>query len=259
MAREAGFELARKGLFWLAVAAFALLVLLSGLGTLWYDRAADAQLPDDAVGVGVIGMVGGAKRCVGTLEQASQALGFSCPKALCAARVLAANCSALPRGTVKTANHGCSGFSSFLSVSFEISATRRKVCYYSDSDSDSDSDSEPKMSQEPLLVGVEAWDGQARYCSGTSARISAGRVQTECIGPIDLTACDLEHPEQSQPQLGGPPLACFIINYCEVCCPEVPPDCSDKPDGYPGYECARPAPDNINPCVCRARRWSCGD
>jgi len=244
VAREPAFELARSRALWLAV---AVLVLFCGLGTVWYDRAADAQLPVDPVGVGVVGVLDGANRCVGTLEQASQALGFSCPKALCAARVLAANCRALPRGMLKTATHGCAESSALQGVSFELSATRRKVCFYA----------QQKKWDEPQLVGVDAWDDQARYCSGTAARISAGRVRTECIGPIDSTACDLEHPEQSQPQLGGPPRACFLINSCEVCCPDVAPDCSDKPDGYPGYECARPAPDNINPCVCRAGRWSC--
>ena len=97
VAREPAFGLALNRAFWLAV---AVLVLFSGLGTVWYDRAADAQLlGDDFVGVGVVGVVDGANRCVRTLEQVSQALGFSCPKALGAAQVLAMNSATTWRAT----------------------------------------------------------------------------------------------------------------------------------------------------------------
>ncbi|HVW24923.1 MAG TPA: hypothetical protein VHC69_06105 [Polyangiaceae bacterium] len=41
------------------------------------------------------------------------------------------------------------------------------------------------------------------------------------------------------------------------CCPVPPPDCTNKPDGYPGYGCT-PAPRSFCSCTCEGGKWSCG-
>jgi hypothetical protein len=41
------------------------------------------------------------------------------------------------------------------------------------------------------------------------------------------------------------------------CCPDPAPDCSDEPDGFPGYACTPPT----NPycsCSCQGHVWWCG-
>lgn len=41
-----------------------------------------------------------------------------------------------------------------------------------------------------------------------------------------------------------------------ACCPEPAPDCSDKPDGYPGYHCV--SRDNqYCSCACQSAKWTC--
>jgi hypothetical protein len=42
-----------------------------------------------------------------------------------------------------------------------------------------------------------------------------------------------------------------------LCCPDPVPDCTGKPDGYPGYHCV--ARDNhFCSCACNGGQWSCG-
>ena len=43
----------------------------------------------------------------------------------------------------------------------------------------------------------------------------------------------------------------------EPCCPKTPPDCSTKPDGYPGYGCT-PSPGSFCSCTCEGGQWLCG-
>jgi hypothetical protein len=205
-----------------------------------YGPFADHELPDEPVGVGVVGKGGS---CVGTLAQVADALGFSCPKTICAAQVLASNCQALPGDTLKTTTVGC-----WKGVSFEISPTRRKACYYQSQE----------RRREDQLVSAEVWDDEARFCGGRATHLSAGPIP-ECLEPLVTILCDLAHPEQSQLTTGMPPRACFngLLNSCEVCCPDATPDCSHNPDGYPGSECTPAAPHNLWTCDCRAGRWDC--
>lgn len=52
---------------------------------------------------------------------------------------------------------------------------------------------------------------------------------------------------------------------CAPCCAATPPDCSDKPDGYPGYKCTVAAGSSGGnsisaydcDCDCRSGLWSC--
>jgi hypothetical protein len=41
------------------------------------------------------------------------------------------------------------------------------------------------------------------------------------------------------------------------CCSKTAPDCSNKPDGYPGYGCT-PSPGSFCACTCERGQWLCG-
>jgi hypothetical protein len=43
----------------------------------------------------------------------------------------------------------------------------------------------------------------------------------------------------------------------EPCCPEATPDCTSKPDGYPGFACT-PNPGSFCSCTCEQGGWLCG-
>lgn len=63
----------------------------------------------------------------------------------------------------------------------------------------------------------------------------------------------------SAPAPGGRPKDCvdeFNSGTPAPCCPDPPPDCSAKPDGYPGYHCV----DRHNQfcsCKCNLGQWMC--
>jgi hypothetical protein len=210
------------------------------------------SFPEDAGAAGY--EAGGAPSCGGTLEEVADLWGFSCPKDLCAANVLASDCSALPSGTQKT-SYTDYGFDD-KRISFELSPTRRKVCYYSSDEHDGVS----------LLIAAEAWDDQASFCDGAFAQIRGGQHWPRFADPAfdeqDVrTLCDLAHPEQGQRDDGTPPRACYnrFGHSCEACCPKPVPDCSDKPNGFPGYECTPADPGNASycSCSCNGNTWQC--
>ena len=79
-------------------------------------------------------------------------------------------------------------------------------------------------------------DGTTETATPDVATAADGLDAGECIG------------------LGGIP-AGGGVNY-QPCCPNTPPDCSDKPDFYPGYLCV-PAPQSYCGCACQSGRWEC--
>jgi hypothetical protein len=57
-----------------------------------------------------------------------------------------------------------------------------------------------------------------------------------------------------------PTLLCrdaFAGGVLRLCCPDPAPDCTDKPDGYPGYECVL-REDQFCSCMCSRGQWWCG-
>lgn len=48
----------------------------------------------------------------------------------------------------------------------------------------------------------------------------------------------------------------FGGNQPARCCPDPPPDCTSKPDGYPGYACV-PPPASFCSCSCQGGMWQC--
>jgi hypothetical protein len=61
------------------------------------------------------------------------------------------------------------------------------------------------------------------------------------------------------PPDAGPVLGCkdlFGGGQPSRCCPETKPDCSTKPDGWPGYTCT-PPPESFCACQCQSGQWVC--
>jgi hypothetical protein len=140
-------------------------------------------------------------------------------------------------------------------LTFELSSTRRKACYYEQADD---------FEAPALLVGAQVWEDTASFCNGTASQISAGVVQsTDCFDTSSDTLCDLTDPTQSAPVSPNVPApACFdgFSATCEPCCDAKPPDCQGKPQDYPGYGCTPPAEDGMVSycsCTCDQQKWSC--
>jgi hypothetical protein len=173
---------------------------------------------------------------------------------------LASACDALPADVLKTSEAACDGASDATgdgrvrALTFELSATRRKACYYEQADFEAPS----------LLVGAQVWEDTQTFCDGTAAEISAGVVPaTECFNASSAMLCDLTDPTQSAPvQPDVPARACFngFSATCEPCCGTKDPDCKGKPQGYPGYDCTPPA-ESGQPsfcfCSCDQEQWTC--
>ena len=186
-----------------------------------------------------------------------KAMDVACPAELCAGTVSALACDALPPGVIKTSEAACDGASSDATgdglvrgLTFELSATRRKACYYEQANFEAPS----------LLVGAQVWEDTPSFCNGTAAQISAGVVpSTECFNASSATLCDLTDPTQSAPvRPNVPPRACFngFSATCEPCCETKNPDCTGKAQGYPGYDCT-PSAGSFCSCSCDQEQWSC--
>jgi hypothetical protein len=83
------------------------------------------------------------------------------------------------------------------------------------------------------------------YYSGGATSASGGSPAT----PVDASVPDASLP-------GFDCIDDFAGGVPARCCPSPPPDCSDKPDGYPGYACVTP-PHSFCSCHCRLRVWQC--
>ncbi|HEY5372553.1 MAG TPA: hypothetical protein VIK01_02660 [Polyangiaceae bacterium] len=174
-----------------------------------------------------------------------------CPAELCAATVLASGCDALPAGVVKTSRAGCDGMldatgdGRMRTVTFELSATRRKACYY-----------EAKYDAPAQLVGARVWEDTAIFCDGTASQISAGVVPSAaCAERFSNTLCDLADPTQSAPASPAVP-ACYGNGSatCGPCCDPTPPDCTGKPESYGGCS---PVGNAYCSCDCEQQQWTC--
>ena len=179
--------------------------------------------------------------CTGTLDEVKAASGETCPDTLCAAGVWASACSSLPADLSSSTASECGDLRTFT---INFSAKRGKACHYA-----------VTRNAEPSLVGAEAWNDTATFCDGTSQRIDAGALPTNCPEPAPRPLCDGAGGAGAP---GAPPAACFDLfnSVCEPCCPATQPDCSDKPDGYPGYACVSTA-NAFCSCTCGAGMWNC--
>jgi hypothetical protein len=219
------------------------------------SRDTEAGAPENG------GDAGSGPGCTGKLADVSKALGIECPPELCAGTVAALACDALPVGVVKTSEAACEQVSTISSqgrirtLRYELTATRRKDCYYDEADFEAPA----------TLVGAQAWDDSDSFCMGSASRVSAGTVpSSDCGYASSATLCDLAHPAQSAPVVSGvPPRACFNgwSATCEPCCDSKPPDCTNQPNGYPGFDCTPPASEDKEvsycSCSCDTQIWNC--
>lgn len=196
---------------------------------------------------------GGSDGCVDSLDMVSQALGTTCPSNLCPALASATSACDSPLGASSTTEQTCG---SLHAVTTNTSSGEIKTCVYSSD----------VLVGDARLVGAFASGANGAFCNGTSSTISAGQLLAGCVaGPIVLVC--------SQPELGveggaggatdpqRPAATCFDswANTCAPCCPATAPDCTGKPDGYPGYSCSQGDGNDQSECTCAcaAGMWQC--
>jgi len=114
--------------------------------------------------------------------------------------------------------------------------------------------------QDGDLVGVHQYSHTTAFCGGTSTDKFYGTELTDCPAP-DLQPCAGESAGSGGDTGEGgappdvPPADCYsnFSGTCGPCCPNPTPDCSDKPNGYPGYSCFS----GFCSCSCSDGEWSC--
>jgi hypothetical protein len=186
--------------------------------------------------------------CAGTLDEASNAFGIPCPVGVCAATAWGETCNSLPVSVLNATESFCVATTKLKTITVNISATRGKACHY---------EIPPVWlgsGDGPRLVGAEAWDDTNTFCSGASKRITGGTVGTDCTPSDSKILC-----EGGAAKGDTHPNGCFapFDSRCAPCCPVEPPDCADRPDGYPGFACVR-ADDGFIGCSCQGGSWACG-
>ncbi len=215
---------------------------------------------------------GGSTPCEGTLDEVSRAWGVECPASDCEARAWA-TCEKLPAEVKSSRSKHCTFSRSDLiranEITLDLGNGRGKSCYY----------------ESNHLVHAAAWGVGPLYCNATSAQITAGApIVCGSGGTIfnlpATTLCDRTSfngaAGASQGGAGGagsgnsagapssPEAKCLnrFADVCQPCCAAQAPDCTDKPDGYPGYDCTPLATtDNIYydycTCSCSGGNWRC--
>jgi len=209
--------------------------------------------------VPVQGGSGGEATCMGALDTVAASWG-SCPSTLCAGLVWAESCPVSSQ-VATTSVATCGGL---RAITLDW-GTHGKACYYQPTGLNGG---------EPKLVGAAAWDDTPSYCNGTSFRIESGNTDADCahqtaseivcdgsVGVPDASAGaggQGETGSDDTPPKAGPP-ACYdaLSRSCQPCCPTPPPDCTGKPNGYPGYRCTV-SPNSFCSCDCVSEEWSCG-
>jgi hypothetical protein len=172
-------------------------------------------------------------------------LGSGCPATLCAAQVWASACGSFRSSSGSSSLNVCGDV---LTITVNYSETRGRSCYYDVRAG--------AVGTNGNLVGLEYWDGAGSFCGGTSQHVRAGRVPTNCDESSAQALCDGTTSSAAPAQ--EPPAACFDLfsRTCAPCCEATPPDCSDKPDGYPGYKCVS-RENAFCSCSCGAGSWKC--
>lgn len=185
---------------------------------------------------------GGLGECTRSLEEAASTWalypGDVCPPSRCAALVMAASCEALPTGTLTSSQSTCG---SVLGITLNLSEGRGRTCYY-------EGDS---------LSGAEAWGGTGALC-GSANRIEGGAVPTGCEAATQVCGTERQG-DRFGPGTPFSDATCASLssNSCgeQRCCPDVPPDCAGKPDGYP--ESCTPRTSRFCRCACYSEEWLC--
>jgi hypothetical protein len=207
--------------------------------------------------------------CTGTLEAVNQAVGTACPTSLCEATAQAKVSCSLSPGVLAATEQRCLGQQQkLIALSFDIADGVRKTCVYAWTTQLNPSGVlTPGAAAEGPLVGASVTDVSQRFCDDTSTTISAGpSLPGDCASPRSLCnggaiSGDAGAPNGDTPELPVQVCLNHLSSSCEPCCPATPPDCSDKPDGYPGYSCtpapATPTSASYCSCACNHGAWAC--
>lgn len=199
--------------------------------------------------------------CTDSLETVSTLTGFACPKTLCDAEAWAtASCSLW--SSVSAADvQRCPDL---LAFTLTLDHGETQTCVYAN----------PSTSMwfgaklDGALLGAAVTAKDQRFCAGTADAISAGQqLSSSCsepsLGKLCTRSSSAKGGAEPSNDDARPPAACpnAFSSSCEPCCPAAKPDCTDKPDGYPGYNCT-PAPSGEEgasycSCSCYAGDWQC--
>jgi len=201
------------------------------------SSGANSPAGDGGAGSGEGGS--GQSRCTGELSKVAAEWWLECPATYCAALAWAQGCHSIPNHP--TARAGSCQDLQVVTLSF---GTHSKECYYSHG----------FAFAPPKLVGAAATNDTPSYCENTAFRIEAGSTAT-CAPEI---VCDGSREEPAPDPDAPPPPACFnsFSSTCEPCCSDTPPECTGKPNGYPGYGCT-PEDNSFCSCSCTSEMWTC--
>lgn len=191
--------------------------------------------------------------CTGPINTVSALWGFACPINICDVEAMASNCAGLPTSVTRLSIWKYFPVSYEL-VEFNFSGTHGKGCLYARGN----------------LTAASGWDDVPTYCNGTSRTIVAGTYDTSWVSQVTPRTCEANGSSRdagpdapSQDAEAGapvvPPATCFNLfsSTCQPCCPDPAPDCTGKPNGYPGYACTS-MPDRFCSCQCYGGKWECG-
>jgi hypothetical protein len=96
------------------------------------------------------------------------------------------------------------------------------------------------------LLGLGCDSSLTSPTSGLAAGGADGQTQVVADAGGDAPVC---HDYLSVAADGGHPVA--------RCCPDPAPDCTNEPDGYPGYFCISRSNQYCS-CSCSQHTWQCG-
>lgn len=229
---------------------------------------------DGSAGLGSPGAQAGGPAgasCTGSLAAVNRALEPTCPVSLCEARAWAATSCSSPSGVLGASEQYCADRKT---ISFDLGDGVTKTCVYTTKALTAPNGgiiiNIGSAAADGDLVGVLVTDVRERFCEGASKTISAGElpatVCTNSLRPSCQRATNSGDAGASNGDAGAsnsgapeePVRACFdnLSGTCQPCCPASPPDCSDKPDGYPGYGCS-PSWGSYCSCSCNRGQWIC--
>lgn len=193
---------------------------------------------------GTGGESNGADACTGSFEEVN-AIWMKCPNTVCQA-LKEVTCDPSDQGYPFDATSDCGDWAR---VRFDIGGTHGKDCFY----------------HRGGLVAASASDDVPTFCDDTSFSITSDPLPTNW--PSTEWSCPLSQygycEEMTVGGFGGafddvivPEASCFdeFSRGCMPCCSGTPPDCADKPNGYPGYSCHA---GGYCSCQCFGGEWSC--
>lgn len=234
-----------------------------GAGSAGWEQGAGGGQDGAAGGAGGDQAGAGGTPCLGSLEEVNQALGIVCPASLCEATALTKTSCSLSPGVLGATEQNCPAESQLVALSFDIAVGVSKTCVYAATMRIKPLAPSQGSAAEGPLVGVSVTDVDRRFCEGASTSISAGSsLPEECGSPRSLCRRPVFSGDAGASNSGAPELPIQVCldsfsSSCEPCCPATPPDCSDKPDGYPGYRCTV-ANGSYCSCQCGSGQWQCG-